>query len=276
MAGHQINLTAQYNPKSTNPTKSHLFTKRTHNNGSKRKLPLWRDNTAKKNLLNFLQSTCRNSQEASVVTPTFLHDDCAKKIHICKHLSKFFCSELSNQPFFESYQPLKEKKKHIAGQKSLSQGSQSQSSMNITPWGMSQANTKKPSKTSNQARLSRPFIQSFFWLRQPTFLPAQTCSQWNQCLCLFCIAPGPINKQLITGDHEYTELIQFNSLMSFVIWICLAINADNLFPATFVAKFWTGHKQCFQPDEPGDAEFPIQLWWYLLWNFFFYVYPYWP
>ncbi|KNZ45974.1 hypothetical protein VP01_7651g1, partial [Puccinia sorghi] len=31
MASHQINLTAQYNPKSTNSTKSHLFTKSTHN-----------------------------------------------------------------------------------------------------------------------------------------------------------------------------------------------------------------------------------------------------
>ena len=31
MAGHQINLTAQYNPESTDPTKSHLFTKSTHN-----------------------------------------------------------------------------------------------------------------------------------------------------------------------------------------------------------------------------------------------------
>ncbi|KNZ51008.1 hypothetical protein VP01_4134g1 [Puccinia sorghi] len=29
----------------------------------------------------------------------------------------------------------------------------------------------------------------------------------------------------------------------------------------FKAKCWASHKQCLQPDEPGDAELPIKLWW---------------
>ncbi|KNZ59091.1 hypothetical protein VP01_1800g5 [Puccinia sorghi] len=42
--------------------------------------------TAKKNLLNCLQLTCRKSQEASVVIQTMLQNDCAKKFYIGKHV----------------------------------------------------------------------------------------------------------------------------------------------------------------------------------------------